>query len=107
MAATSESFVPHPLTRPFRTAIQIGVVVRDIERSMAMLTEVFGIGPFRVETHRVGMTVGGIQISLRTGALPGALGTALMMARTTGIISNAVLEDRVVGYLPRRGQLVL
>jgi hypothetical protein len=48
MSATSESSVPHPLTRPFRTAIQIGVVVRDIERSMAMLTEVFGIGPFRV-----------------------------------------------------------
>lgn len=66
-----------------------------------------GIGPFRVETHRVDMAVGGIQISLRTGALPGALGTALMMARTTGIISNAALEDRVVGYFPRRGQLVL
>lgn len=48
MAATSETSVPHPLTRPFRTAIQIGVVTRDIERSMAMLTEVFGIGPFRV-----------------------------------------------------------
>jgi len=65
-----------------------------------------GIGPFRVETHRVGMTVGGIQISLRTGALPGALGTALMMARTTGVISNAVMADSVVGYFPQRKRMV-
>jgi len=34
--------------RPFRKAIQIGVVVEDIEKSMAALTAVFGIGPFRV-----------------------------------------------------------
>ena len=34
--------------RPFRKAIQIGVVVQDIEKSMAALTAVFGIGPFRV-----------------------------------------------------------
>jgi hypothetical protein len=39
---------PEEITRPFRTAIQIGVVVRDIEQSMAALTAVFGIGPFRV-----------------------------------------------------------
>lgn len=36
------------IVRPFRTAIQVGVVVRDIEQSMAALTAVFGIGPFRV-----------------------------------------------------------
>ena len=65
-----------------------------------------GIGPFRLETYLVGMTVGGIPLSLRTGALPAALGTALMMARTTGIISNAVMADRVVGYFPRRRRMV-
>lgn len=65
-----------------------------------------GIGPFRLETRRVGMSVGGIPFSLRTGALPEALGTALMMARTTGIISNAVMADRVVGYFPRRRRMV-
>jgi hypothetical protein len=51
-----ESPVSHPadsqssdlLTRPFRTAIQIGVVVRDLDRSMEALSKVFGIGPFRV-----------------------------------------------------------
>jgi hypothetical protein len=36
------------ITRPFRQAIQVGVVVRDLDQSMAALTGVFGIGPFRV-----------------------------------------------------------
>lgn len=36
------------MTAPFRMAIQVGVVVRDLEQSMAALTAVFGIGPFRV-----------------------------------------------------------
>ncbi len=36
------------LLRGFRTAIQVGVVVRDVEKSMAELTALFGIGPFRV-----------------------------------------------------------
>ncbi len=40
--------VPESVTKPFRTAIQVGVVVRDIEQSMAALTSIFGIGPFRV-----------------------------------------------------------
>ena len=36
------------ITLPFRKAIQVGVVVRDIAQSMAALTSIFGIGPFRV-----------------------------------------------------------
>ncbi len=36
------------LLRGFATAVQVGVVVRDIEKSMRELTEAFGIGPFRV-----------------------------------------------------------
>ena len=38
----------NPITQPFRTAVQVGVVVRDLDQSMAALTAVFGIGPFRV-----------------------------------------------------------
>jgi methylmalonyl-CoA/ethylmalonyl-CoA epimerase len=35
--------------RNFRNStVQVGMVVRDIEASMRMLTELFGIGPFRV-----------------------------------------------------------
>jgi methylmalonyl-CoA/ethylmalonyl-CoA epimerase len=36
------------LLAPFKTAIQIGVVVADIEQTMRGLTEIFHIGPFRV-----------------------------------------------------------
>lgn len=39
------------MTKAFRQAIQIGVVVRDLEQSMAALTAVFGIGPFHVVTE--------------------------------------------------------
>lgn len=33
--------------------------------------------------------------------------STLMMAGTEGIIGNVVLQDRRVGYAPRRGVLVL
>lgn len=36
------------LVRPFGRAIQIGVVVQDLEKSITTLSAVFGIGPFRV-----------------------------------------------------------
>jgi methylmalonyl-CoA/ethylmalonyl-CoA epimerase len=36
------------LLKGFRTAIQVGVVVKDLDASMAELTGLFGIGPFRV-----------------------------------------------------------
>ena len=32
----------------FRECLQVGVVVRDMERSIKYLSEIFGIGPFRV-----------------------------------------------------------
>ena len=35
-------------TAAFKTVIQIGAVVRDLDQSMKELTQVFGIGPFRV-----------------------------------------------------------
>lgn len=38
----------NPITESFRTVIQVGVVVRDLDQSMAALTSVLGISPFRV-----------------------------------------------------------
>jgi hypothetical protein len=48
MAVETTGSSPSAVTRSFRTAVQIGVVVRDLEQSMAALADVFGIGPFRV-----------------------------------------------------------
>jgi methylmalonyl-CoA/ethylmalonyl-CoA epimerase len=35
----------------FKDFVQIGVVVRDLEKAMKALSEVFGIGPFRTFTY--------------------------------------------------------
>ena len=43
-----ESTSSNSITQPFQKAIQVGVVVRDLEQSMAALTAGFGLGPFRV-----------------------------------------------------------
>ncbi len=41
--------MPEPVDIPFfKRFTQIGVVVKDIDRSMKALEEIFGIGPFRV-----------------------------------------------------------
>jgi hypothetical protein len=66
-----------------------------------------GVGQFQTDTHEVQVTLGCISFTLRCGSLPGLLGATLMMADTEGIIGNAVLLNRKIGYFPRRQQLVL
>ena len=40
---------PHASQRDaFKECVQIGAVVRDLDQSMSVLTQVFGIGPFRI-----------------------------------------------------------
>lgn len=52
MTTSEKTVVEQPdnvLHRNFRnSAVQVGMVVRDIEATMRALTEMFGIGPFRV-----------------------------------------------------------
>ena len=66
-----------------------------------------GFGRFETETYAVDLIVGSIPFTLRCGVLPGLLGMTLTMAGTEGIIGNEIVLDRVVGYFPRRQQLVL
>jgi len=66
-----------------------------------------GFGRFQTETHKVPVTLGPTEFTLRCGRLPGLLGTTLIMAGTEGIIGNQILTDRPVGYFPRRRSLVL
>lgn len=66
-----------------------------------------GVGRFHTGTHEVAVSLGGVVFSLRCGTLPGLLGPLLMMAGTTGIIGNAILSNRRVGFFPRRRTLVL
>ena len=64
-----------------------------------------GFGRFETETHLVEVLFGGETFQLRCGTLPGLLGMTLMMAETSGIIGNAILNERTMGYFPRRKEL--
>ncbi len=66
-----------------------------------------GVGQFQTETHEVPVSLGGVAFTLRCGTLPGLLGMTLMMASTEGIVGNAILSNRIVGYFPRRRMMVL
>jgi len=65
-----------------------------------------GIGEFEVEVHEVEIRLGGARRQVRCGALPAPLQGMLAMAGTAGIVGNAILDDRVTGYFPRRQLLV-
>lgn len=66
-----------------------------------------GVGQFQTDTHEVPVSLGEITFTLRCGSLPGLLEMSLMMAGTQGILGNAILADRTVGYFPRRRLMVL
>ena len=65
-----------------------------------------GVGRFETETYVVPASLGGVAYSLRCGILPGRLGAALLKAAVEGIVGNAVVLDRTVGYFPRRETLI-
>lgn len=66
-----------------------------------------GVGQFQTDTHQVQVGLGESAFTLRCGTLPGLLGATLMMADTSGIIGNQIMENRVIGYFPRRNVLCL
>lgn len=66
-----------------------------------------GFGPFETETHQVDLTLAGVGFSVRCGSLPGMLRSTLSLSGVDGIIGNELFKDRVIGYFPRRGLLVL
>lgn len=66
-----------------------------------------GIGQFQTDTYDVTVTLGSVAFTLRCGTLPGLLGMTLMMANTAGIVGNAILINRTVGYFPRRHTMIL
>ncbi|MFM7282754.1 MAG: hypothetical protein ACKO32_13355 [Planctomycetia bacterium] len=77
-------------------------------RSVGRVTDFHpGFGQFETELFEVQVSLGGIAFPLHCGSLPELLGLSLMMAGTEGIVGNAILNDRTVGYFPRRNTLVL
>lgn len=66
-----------------------------------------GLGRFQTELFEVPVSVGGLACPLRCGRLPDMLAMALLLAGTDGILGNAVIQDRTIGYFPRRNTLIL
>lgn len=66
-----------------------------------------GVGQFETDTFMVPFVLGEEAFSLRCGQLPDLLGMTLQMARVQGIVGNAILRDRMVGYFPRRRMMAL
>jgi len=66
-----------------------------------------GVGQFQTDTHDVPVSLDGVSFTLRCGTLPGLLAPTLMMASTEGIVGNAILSNRTVGYFPRRRRMIL
>jgi hypothetical protein len=76
--------------------------------SVGSVTDFYpGVGQFQTDTYEVPVSLGSVAFTLRCGTLPGLLGMTLMMASTEGIIGNAILSNRTVGYFPRRRTMVL
>jgi len=65
------------------------------------------IGEFETPTKMIPIELTGIKHTIRFGKLPGMMGMALKMADVSGILGNEVMRNRITGYLPRRGQLIL
>jgi hypothetical protein len=66
-----------------------------------------GFGQFETDTHDVPIAIAGLERNERCGRLPGLLGMTLMLGGVHGILGNALLRDRAVGYFPRRRVLVV
>ena len=95
----------------FDTGAQISYLQDDLLAnwpSAGSVTDFYpSVGQFETDTHEVQVSLGGVAFTLQCGTLPDLLGATLMMADTVGIIGNAILSNRSVGYFPRRGMLVL
>jgi hypothetical protein len=66
-----------------------------------------GVGQFQTDTYQIQVSLGDCVFPLRCGKLPGLIGATLMMAETSGIIGNQIIENRAIGYFPRRKALCL
>jgi len=101
--------------RPYRmffdTGAQISYLQEDALKGFPAAGRVAdfypGFGQFETDTHEVEISLEGVPFTLRCGTLPGLLGMSLLVSGTDGIVGNAILSERTVGYFPRRGVMVL
>ena len=65
------------------------------------------IGEFETETYLIDLDIGSSKYKLICGSLPTLLSETLMMASVQGILSNELMKNKIIGYFPRRHQIVI
>ena len=65
------------------------------------------IGEFETETYLIDLDIGSSKYKLISGSLPTLLSETLMMASVQGIVSNELMKDKIIGYFPKRHQIVI
>ncbi|MCX7835699.1 MAG: hypothetical protein N2450_06470 [bacterium] len=101
--------------RQFTTIFDTGAEINYIQDDIIREFEPMGrfddfnpfLGHFHSETYRVEVWIGGILFPLRCGFLPEAGIRPFLRVGVQGVIGNAIMHHRVVGYFPRRNLLVL
>jgi hypothetical protein len=95
----------------FDTGAQLSYLEDDLLSEFPCLGEAEdfypGFGKFKTQIHRVLLRLGRAETALRFGRLPSLLGMTLLFAGTNGIIGNEILENRRVGFFPRRRALII
>ena len=66
-----------------------------------------GFGEFETKVYSIDIELEGKPFNIRCGVLPNALEMALSMGGTEGIIGNEIMKNRVVGYFPKKDQIVI
>jgi len=66
-----------------------------------------GNGDFETDMYLVPVSIGDVKLNLRGGTLPSAMEMQIGMLGAHGIIGNELMDNRKVGYFPRRKMLVL
>jgi hypothetical protein len=100
---------------PYRMFLDTGAQVSyfqspllDRYPSAGVVSDFFpGYGPFETHSHIVPANFAGVDFELLFGKLPITLAASLMVAKSQGVIGNAIFHQRPVGYFPRRSLLVL
>ncbi len=66
-----------------------------------------GFGEFETKVYSIDIELENKPFNIRCGVLPDKLEMALSMGGTEGIIGNEIMKNRVVGYFPKKDQIMI
>lgn len=95
----------------FDTGAEINYILNNVIRNFEPMGKFDDFHPmfgeFSTDTYNVQLTIDDIPFTLQCGTLPDEASMLLRTFGVEGIVGNSILRDRVLGYFPRRGVVVL